>query len=49
MREEDLCIDVTAEVSITCSRTGIKVVFTPDLSKLDNDSGESGDKEVAVS
>lgn len=49
MREEDLCIDMTAEVSVTCSRTGIKVVFTPDLSKLDTDSGESDEKEAAVS
>jgi hypothetical protein len=41
MRDEDLCIDVTQETSVTCSRTGVKVTFTPDLSKLDTDSGEN--------
>jgi len=48
MREEDLCIDMTEEVSVDCSRTGIKVVFTPDLSKLDTASGESDENETAV-
>lgn len=43
MREQDLCIDVSTEVSVICSRTGIKVVFTPDLSKLDPDSGEGSE------
>lgn len=44
MREEDLCIDITAEVSVVCSRTGIKVVFTPDLLKLDVEAAEEGDQ-----
>jgi len=45
MREEDLHIDPSAEVSVVCARTGIKVVFTPDLSKLDVDASEEGSKE----
>ena len=49
MRGEDLCVDLGAEVSVVCSRTGIKVVFTPDLSKLDVDASEAGEKETAVS
>lgn len=45
MREEDLHIDPSAEVSVVCARTGIKVVFTPDLSKLDVDASEESSKE----
>jgi hypothetical protein len=49
MRGEDLCIDLDADVSVVCSRTGIKVVFTPDLSKLDVDASAAGQKENAAS
>jgi hypothetical protein len=42
LREEDLCIDIAADVSVVCSRTGIKVVFTSDLSKLDVEVAEEG-------
>ena len=34
---------------MVCVRTGIKVIFTPDLSKLDVDASEAGEKETAVS
>lgn len=45
LRGEDLHIDISAEVSVVCARTGIKVVFTPDLSKLDVDASEEGSKD----
>jgi hypothetical protein len=38
LREEDLNIDPQAEVAVTCARTGIKVIFTAELSKLNSDS-----------
>jgi hypothetical protein len=34
LRGEDLAIDPAAEVTITCSKTGMVVTFTPDISKL---------------
>jgi hypothetical protein len=34
LRGEDLDIDLSEEKKIICSRTGIKVIFTADLSKL---------------
>lgn len=34
LRGEDLLIDVSLELSLTCSATGMLVTFTPDLSKL---------------
>jgi hypothetical protein len=33
LREEDLDIDLERDVEIVCSRTGSKVIFTPDQSK----------------
>ena len=37
LREEDLDIDVTVETEVTCSRTGVRVIYTPDLSKYNAD------------
>ncbi|HGN2668372.1 hypothetical protein [Pseudomonas aeruginosa] len=34
LRGEDLNIDLEAEVTLTCSATGMTVTFTPDLTKL---------------
>lgn len=34
LRGEDLKIDTTQEVTITCSKTGMVVTFTSDISKL---------------
>lgn len=33
MRGDDLNIDTTVEIEITCSRTGMKVIYTPDRTK----------------
>ena len=33
LRREDLDIDVTVETEVTCRRTGVRVIFTPDSSK----------------
>lgn len=33
LRGEDLSIDVTKEVELVCSRTGMKVILTPDSEK----------------
>lgn len=49
LREEDLCVDLDAEIFLICSRTGIKVTFTPDLSKLDIDASERSGPESLVS
>ena len=38
LRGEDLSIDMTAEVELTCARTGVQVVFTPDAEKYKNQS-----------
>ncbi|PKM30395.1 MAG: hypothetical protein CVV07_07280 [Gammaproteobacteria bacterium HGW-Gammaproteobacteria-11] len=48
LRYQDLCIDPEAEVTISCTKTGMKVTFTPDLSKLSNqtqDDDANGDAE----
>ena len=34
LREEDLFIETDKEIVITCSKTGIEVIFTNDLEKL---------------
>lgn len=34
LRGDNLSIDTTQEVTITCSKTGMVVTFTPDISKL---------------
>jgi hypothetical protein len=34
LRGEDLNIDLDSEPSITCSATGMTVIFTPDIEKL---------------
>ena len=33
LRREDLNIDPSAETEITCTRTGVKVIYTPDAKK----------------
>ncbi|MGO4801609.1 hypothetical protein ACEN2T_20225 [Pseudomonas sp. W22_MBD1_FP4] len=47
LRGDDLHIDLNAELSLTCSVTGMIVTFTPDLTKLANqkssDDGESAE------
>jgi DNA helicase-2/ATP-dependent DNA helicase PcrA len=44
LRGEDLNIDLNAELSLTCSATGMVVTYTPDLTKLANQkSGEEGE------
>lgn len=46
LRGEDLEIDLAAEITITCSKTGMRVTFTPDISKLiDQATDEATDKE----
>jgi hypothetical protein len=37
LRGEDLDIDPTQEVTLFCSRTGMKVVYTPEASKYGNE------------
>lgn len=39
LRQEDLRLNADEEISITCTRTRVVVTFTPDLKKLDTDSG----------
>ncbi|RMH85203.1 hypothetical protein EA796_06755 [Pseudomonas sp. AOB-7] len=34
LRGEDLAVDLAREVTITCSKTGMVVTFTPDVSKF---------------
>lgn len=34
LRAEDLRVDTNAEITHTCSKTGMQVTFTPDISKL---------------
>ena len=36
LRGEDLDIDMSQETQLICSRTGMKVVYTPDVSKYAN-------------
>ena len=36
LREEDLDIDFNSEIELTCSRTGMKIVFTADTEKYSN-------------
>ncbi|CDF81673.1 hypothetical protein PKB_0294 [Pseudomonas knackmussii B13] len=39
LRGEDLSIDLSQEVSLVCSKTGMTVIFTSDLSKLAGPGG----------
>lgn len=34
LRGEDLCLEIDAEIEITCSRTGVKVTFTSSTERL---------------
>ena len=38
LRQQDLCINVEEETTLTCTRSLIVVTFTPDLRKLDLES-----------
>lgn len=48
MREEDLCINFIEGATLVCARTGVKVFFTADLSKLDADASEDGETDSTV-
>lgn len=45
LRGDDLSVDLEAELTMTCSATGMVVTFTPDLTKLadQQNSTEEGD------
>ncbi|MCY1179842.1 hypothetical protein D9M73_202590 [compost metagenome] len=43
LRGEDLQIDTSAELTLSCSRTGMVVTFTPDQSKYYNPQVEIED------
>lgn len=40
LRGQDLEIDLDAEVTLTCSKTGMVVTFTPDIRKLANQQSD---------
>ncbi|WP_445672677.1 hypothetical protein [Pseudomonas inefficax] len=48
LRGQDLEIDMDAEITLTCSKTGMVITFTPDLRKLANQQSD-GEEEVTVS
>lgn len=43
LRGEDLLLDMDAEVTLTCSKTGMMVTFTPDIYKL---AAQQGDENI---
>ncbi len=45
LRGEDLCIDLSKEITVTCTATGMIVTFTSDLSKL---ASQSMDEEAYI-
>lgn len=47
LRGQDLEIDMDAEITLTCSKTGMVVTFTPDLRKLASQQND-GEEEVAA-
>jgi hypothetical protein len=48
LRGEDLEVDLQSEVTLTCTRTGMVVTFTPDHSKYQNQQTDNDDsKEVS--
>lgn len=48
LRGQDLEIDMDAEITLTCAKTGMVVTFTPDLRKLANQQSDS-EEEVTGS
>lgn len=48
LRGQDLEIDMDAEISLTCSKTGMIVTFTPDSRKLANQQNDNGDDEAGT-
>lgn len=41
LRGQDLSVDETKEYPLTCSATGMLIVYTPDISKLANETGDT--------
>ena len=48
LRGAELDIDVEGEITVPCARTGVMVIFTPDLARLDADSGPEENSESTV-
>ena len=48
LRGAELAIDVEREITVPCARTGVMVIFTPDLARLDADSGPEENSESTV-
>ncbi|WP_408733457.1 hypothetical protein [Pseudomonas sp. LS1212] len=48
LRGEDLLIDPSQEYTLTCSRTGMVVTFTPDRAKYLNQAIETDDESVST-
>ncbi len=48
LRGEDLSIDTSQEYTLTCSRTGMVVIFTPDRAKYLNQAIEVDDEGVTI-
>jgi len=54
LRGEDLSVDLDAEVTLTCTKTGMVITYTGDLTKLaaqqgdiDNEEGDSNGRPVS--
>lgn len=47
LRGEDLQIDLAQESQRVCSRTGVTVIFTSDLAKLDADSEQASGEVIS--
>lgn len=41
LRGQDLAVDAAKEHPMTCSATGMLIVYTPDISKLANETGDN--------
>ncbi|MBF8802243.1 hypothetical protein [Pseudomonas asiatica] len=48
LRGQDLEIDMDAEITRTCSKTGMVVTFTPDSRKLASQQNDIGDDETGA-
>lgn len=45
LRGEDLCIDLETEMAVTCHKTGMIILFTPDVQKLTEQNKDTDDEE----